>query len=75
MSTATKGTSRITRASAAVAVQCDGPARQHTEPMPSGIDVLAQFLRRPPVLPAGDDNARSNESKQPFQRPLMVQGS
>jgi hypothetical protein len=52
MSTATKGTPRITRASAAIAVHPDDLARQHHDPMPvdgdrSGLDVLAQLLRRP----------------------------
>lgn len=52
MSTTSKGTPRITRASAAIAVHPDGLARQNHDPMPvdrdrSDLDVLAQLLRRP----------------------------
>jgi hypothetical protein len=58
MGTATKGNPRITRASAAIVVHCNGPARQHHDQMPvdgdsSDQDVLAQLLRRPAVLAAG----------------------
>ena len=52
MSAATKGNPRVTGAFAAIAVHPDGLARQQYDPMPldgdrSGLDVLAQLLRRP----------------------------
>jgi hypothetical protein len=58
MGTATKGTPRITRASTAIVVHCNGPARQHLDLMlldgdSSDQGVLAQLLRRPAVLAAG----------------------